>query len=193
MRRVILDTDVASLSIKQRLPPALLRELLGAQIGITFITLGELTPWATLRQWGPTRRSELDALARHSPNAPLHRGRRTSLGRDLRPRDPTRSSPPAERHMDRGHLPCLRPSPRNLERQGLQGLRRARGSDAARHLTLDRGPGTGLVPWSHSWSELPPTAARGASNARSTARKSADQQPCTTQSSDSLNRASQPR
>jgi len=41
MRRVILDTDVASLSIKQRLPPALLRELLGAQIGITFITLGE--------------------------------------------------------------------------------------------------------------------------------------------------------
>ena len=61
MRRVILDTDVASLSIKQQLPATLLRELLGAQIGITFITLGELTRWATLRQWGPTRPAELDA------------------------------------------------------------------------------------------------------------------------------------
>src|SRR3954454_3468888 len=70
MRRVILDTDVASLSIKQRLPPALLRELLGAQIGITFITLGELTRWATLRQWGPTRRSELDAWFATRPTLP---------------------------------------------------------------------------------------------------------------------------
>ena len=59
MRRVILDTDVASLSIKQQLPPTLLRELPGAQVGITFVTLGELTRWATLRQWGPTRRAEL--------------------------------------------------------------------------------------------------------------------------------------
>ena len=35
VRRIILDTEVASLSIKNALPPALLRELLGAQIGIT--------------------------------------------------------------------------------------------------------------------------------------------------------------
>ncbi len=150
MRRVILDTDVASLSIKQRLPPALLRELLGAQIGITFITLGELTRWATLRQWGPTRRSELDAWLVTRPTLPYTEDVARLWGRDLRPRDPTRSSPPAERHMDSGHLPGLRPSPRNLGRQGLQGLRRARGSDAARHLTLDRGLATGLVPWSHS-------------------------------------------
>ena len=43
VRRVILDTDVASLSIKNQLPLWLLGELLGAQIGITFITLAELT------------------------------------------------------------------------------------------------------------------------------------------------------
>jgi hypothetical protein len=49
MRRVIIDTDVASLSIKNRLPHTLLRELVGAQVGITFITLGELTRWATMR------------------------------------------------------------------------------------------------------------------------------------------------
>jgi hypothetical protein len=39
-RRIILDTDVASLSIKNALPPALLRELLGAQVGIT-------SPWGS--------------------------------------------------------------------------------------------------------------------------------------------------
>jgi toxin FitB len=50
-RRIILDTDVASLSIKNMLPPALLRQLLGAQIGITFVTLGELHRWALLRSW----------------------------------------------------------------------------------------------------------------------------------------------
>jgi predicted nucleic acid-binding protein len=48
-RRIILDTDVASLSIKNALPPELLRGLLGAQVGITFITLGELSRWALLR------------------------------------------------------------------------------------------------------------------------------------------------
>lgn len=55
MRRVVIDTDVASLSIKQRLPPALSGQLVGAQVGITFVTLGELTRWATMRQWGPAR------------------------------------------------------------------------------------------------------------------------------------------
>lgn len=63
MRRVILDTDVASLSIKQQLPPALLRELLGAQIG-------ELTRWATLRQRGSTRRAELDGWLATRPTLP---------------------------------------------------------------------------------------------------------------------------
>ena len=69
-RRVILDTDVASLSIKQTLPPALLRELLGAQVGITFVTLGELTRWALLRSWGPRRRGELHAWLSTRPTLP---------------------------------------------------------------------------------------------------------------------------
>jgi toxin FitB len=42
-QRFILDTDVASLSIKNRLPPQVLRALIGAEAGITFATLGELT------------------------------------------------------------------------------------------------------------------------------------------------------
>jgi len=33
--------------------PTLLRELMGAHVGITFVTLGELTRWSTFRQWEP--------------------------------------------------------------------------------------------------------------------------------------------
>jgi len=94
MRRVILDTDVASLSIKQQLPSPLLRGLLGARVGVTFVTLGELTRWATLRQWGPIRAPNSMAGSppvRRSPTPT----RLPPLGRDLRPRDPTRSFPPA--------------------------------------------------------------------------------------------------
>lgn len=70
MRRVVLDTDVASLVIKERLPAALLREIVGAQAGITFGTLGELTRWATLRQWGGPRRAELSTWSAARPTLP---------------------------------------------------------------------------------------------------------------------------
>ena len=57
MRQIILDTDVASLIIKQQLPAALLRELVGAQTGITFVTLGGV----------PQYRLELRPIGRLSP------------------------------------------------------------------------------------------------------------------------------
>jgi predicted nucleic acid-binding protein len=69
-RRVILDTDVASLSIKNALPPALLRELLGAQVGITFVTLGELNRWAVLRNWGSSKVAGLEAWLSTRPTLP---------------------------------------------------------------------------------------------------------------------------
>ena len=69
-RRIILDTDVASLSIKNALPPVLLRELLGAQVGITFVTLGELSRWAHLRNWGSTKVAGLDAWLSTRPTLP---------------------------------------------------------------------------------------------------------------------------
>ena len=69
-RRIIVDTDVASLSIKQALPPALLRELLGAQVGITFVTLGELHRWSLLRGWGARKRASLDAWLSARPTLP---------------------------------------------------------------------------------------------------------------------------
>ncbi len=69
-RRIILDTDVASLSIKNALPPALLREVLGAQVGITFVTLAELHRWALLRNWGPQKCAGLDAWLSTRPTLP---------------------------------------------------------------------------------------------------------------------------
>jgi hypothetical protein len=58
---VVLDTDVASLSFKRQLPPTLLAQLVGIEVCITFVTLGELTKWAELRRWGKRNR---DALQR---------------------------------------------------------------------------------------------------------------------------------
>jgi predicted nucleic acid-binding protein len=70
VRRIVLDTDVASLSIKNALPPGLLRELLGAQVGITFVTLGELSRWALLRDWGPSKKAGLEAWLSTRPTLP---------------------------------------------------------------------------------------------------------------------------
>jgi predicted nucleic acid-binding protein len=57
MKRVVLDTDVSSRSIKDKLPPSLRTRLGAAQFSITFVTLGELTQWATFRDWGPRNRA----------------------------------------------------------------------------------------------------------------------------------------
>ena len=43
MDRVVLDTDVSSLSLKHRLPPQVLVRLIGMQPCVTFVTVGELT------------------------------------------------------------------------------------------------------------------------------------------------------
>jgi toxin FitB len=60
MNRVILDTDVSSLSLKRRLSSAVLARLVGKQPCITFVTLGELAQWAELRHWGRRNRDALE-------------------------------------------------------------------------------------------------------------------------------------
>jgi predicted nucleic acid-binding protein len=61
MEFVVVDTDVASNIHKDRLPGHLAVRLLGKTLVVTFVTIGELTQWVELRQWGPNRRAELDA------------------------------------------------------------------------------------------------------------------------------------
>ena len=59
MARVVLDTDVASLSYKGRLPAPLATRLVGQQVCVTFVTIGELSRWAAKRRWGTRARTEL--------------------------------------------------------------------------------------------------------------------------------------
>ncbi|HEY2983924.1 MAG TPA: type II toxin-antitoxin system VapC family toxin [Jatrophihabitantaceae bacterium] len=60
MSFVVLDTDVASRSLKHELADPIAARLAGASIAITFVTLGELTKWALVRSWGPRRLAALD-------------------------------------------------------------------------------------------------------------------------------------
>lgn len=59
MQPVVLDTDVASLIHKRKLPIPLRARLMGRRPLITFVTLGELTKWTMVRQWGSRSRQEL--------------------------------------------------------------------------------------------------------------------------------------
>jgi len=68
--RIVLDTDVASASIKQKLPPALLRQLTGHEPAITFVTVGELEKWVHLRDLGQRRRREIETFIAAMPRIP---------------------------------------------------------------------------------------------------------------------------
>ena len=68
MSYVVLDTDVASGILRGRLSEDLRGQLVGSTLAITFVTLGELTRWSLVRQWGPTRRSGFETfLSRMAP------------------------------------------------------------------------------------------------------------------------------
>jgi predicted nucleic acid-binding protein len=60
MRYVVLDTDVASQAIKGKLDDPLAARLTGMTWGVTFVTVGELWQWATMRSWGPRTREHLE-------------------------------------------------------------------------------------------------------------------------------------
>ena len=74
---IVLDTDVASRSFKGRLPAALGARLAGMQPLLTFVTVGELTQWAELRQWGPRNREMLDSWLADKPVIPA--GKRVAV------------------------------------------------------------------------------------------------------------------
>ena len=59
--RIVLDTDVASNLIKNTLGAAFRAKLAPHEAAITFVTVGELTQWANVRDLGTRRRSELQA------------------------------------------------------------------------------------------------------------------------------------
>jgi predicted nucleic acid-binding protein len=58
---IVLDTDVSSALLRDRLTDPLRVRLIGHTLAVTFVTVGELTKWTSIRSWGPQR---LDTLQR---------------------------------------------------------------------------------------------------------------------------------
>jgi len=56
---IVFDADVASTILRGRLADPLRSRLAGHSLCITFVTLGELTKWTVLRDWGPRRLADL--------------------------------------------------------------------------------------------------------------------------------------
>jgi hypothetical protein len=67
---VVLDTDVASRSFRGRLPSGLATRLVGRQPILTFVTIGEMTQWASLRRWGPRNLAMLEDWLSGKPVIP---------------------------------------------------------------------------------------------------------------------------
>lgn len=60
MQYAVLDTDIASRSIKRQLSGPLAARLTGLAWCVTFVTVGELWQWACVRGWGPLARDGLE-------------------------------------------------------------------------------------------------------------------------------------
>ena len=58
--RVVLDTDVASLILRDQLASSVSRMLEPRTWCATFVTIGELWRWAEVGSWGPRRRRHLE-------------------------------------------------------------------------------------------------------------------------------------
>jgi toxin FitB len=62
MAPVVLDTDVASLIIRQRLPSSLAAKMTGMLRALTFVTRAELNNWSVMRNWGLSAASAFQAM-----------------------------------------------------------------------------------------------------------------------------------
>jgi predicted nucleic acid-binding protein len=58
---IVLDTDVASTILRERLTDPLRSRLAGHSLCITFVTLAEMTQWRVIRDWGPRRMANFEA------------------------------------------------------------------------------------------------------------------------------------
>ncbi|MDG4820986.1 type II toxin-antitoxin system VapC family toxin [Asanoa sp. WMMD1127] len=62
MRYVVLDTDVASHVFRGKLDGRLAGRLTASAWCLTFVTVGELTQWAAMRDWSPRNLGALEAF-----------------------------------------------------------------------------------------------------------------------------------
>lgn len=130
MSYLVLDTDVASGILRHRLPSTLRGQLVGPTLAITFVTLGELTKWALVRHWGPSKRSTFDEFLAGLVVLPYSARVAPAPGRAASARAASRPTATGERHVDRGVLSGARAPIGDAQRQGLRRLRPARGLGA---------------------------------------------------------------
>jgi hypothetical protein len=92
MARLVLNTDVACLSYEGRLPPALAARLVGYEVCVTFVTIGELARWAE-SVVGDARPDGVGALAGQHDRLALRRASGVEVGPTQRPVRATRPEP----------------------------------------------------------------------------------------------------
>lgn len=66
MERAVLDTNVASLVLKDGLPAELVARIRQAEPVLSFVTIGELEKWAGVRSWGVRPRGAMDHWTRRT-------------------------------------------------------------------------------------------------------------------------------
>ncbi|MFL5910242.1 MAG: type II toxin-antitoxin system VapC family toxin [Gaiellaceae bacterium] len=59
MDSVVLDTDIASLIYRRRLPATLAVRLAGRVLCVSFVTVAEMTMWSEVRHWSPRSQAGL--------------------------------------------------------------------------------------------------------------------------------------
>ena len=64
---VVLDTDVASRAFKGLVAAPLAARFVGRQPVVTFVTVGELAQWVSLRNWGSRSRTSLEDWLSNKP------------------------------------------------------------------------------------------------------------------------------
>jgi predicted nucleic acid-binding protein len=102
---VVLDTDVASGSLRGHLADQLRARLTGETWCISFVAVGELTKWTVLRSWGPRKLAELADWRQHVVTLPYSDLVAVRWG-ELQARAEQRGRPPSrEQHLNRGMLP----------------------------------------------------------------------------------------
>ncbi|GIF66016.1 hypothetical protein Ais01nite_40510 [Asanoa ishikariensis] len=62
---VVLDTDVASRIFRNKVDRAMSARLVGTAWCLTFVSVGELTQWASLRDWSHRNLAALDGWMSH--------------------------------------------------------------------------------------------------------------------------------
>jgi predicted nucleic acid-binding protein len=120
---IVLDTDVASASLRNRLPDQLRARLAGQTMAVTFVTVGELAKWRALRDWGPRRIADLArwrervAVLQYDDAVASRWGLLQARAQLPGP------APAAQRHVDCRVLPDRQPAASDAQHQGLRRLR----------------------------------------------------------------------